>query len=164
MRGVQSRERSSLRLRARRPMRLLPVRAPPAEDEGTRRDCPVCLEEISVNADWVSLTAGQDWVLHDTNDCLSCQAAVVMLCVSVICIAPLCPRAHLLVPISSCPCCIRVQVVFPCGHGTCRECYQRLVGKLLEDEMACPMCRAPLAEVDPGARIASDLLRQAPHH
>ena len=94
MRSVQSRERSALRLRARRPMRLLPVRAPPAEDEGTRRDCPVCLEETSVNADWVSLTAGHDWMLHDTNDCLSCQAAVVMLCVSVIWTVPSCPPAR----------------------------------------------------------------------
>ena len=68
MRSVQSRERSALRLRARRPMRLLPVRAPPAEDEGTRRDCPVCLEEISVNADWVRLAAGPDGVLHNTHD------------------------------------------------------------------------------------------------
>ena len=82
-------------------MRLLPVRAPPAEDEGTRRDCPVCLEEISVNADWVRLAAGPDWVSHNTNDCLNCQAAVVTLCFSVIFVASLCSRAHLPVPLSS---------------------------------------------------------------
>ena len=35
-------------------MRLLPVRGPPAELEGTRRECPVCLEEITENVEWVS--------------------------------------------------------------------------------------------------------------
>jgi len=36
-------------------MRLLPVRGPPAEEEGTRRECPVCLEEIMANSEWVSV-------------------------------------------------------------------------------------------------------------
>ncbi len=35
-------------------MRLLPVRKPPANQEGTRRECPVCLEEIMENVEWVS--------------------------------------------------------------------------------------------------------------
>jgi len=39
-----------------------------------------------------------------------------------------------------------MQVVFPCNHATCKDCYQRLVVKLLEDDTVCPMCRAPLAE------------------
>lgn len=42
------------------------------------------------------------------------------------------------------------QVVFPCNHATCKDCYHRLVGKLLEDDTVCPMCRAPLAEPVPG--------------
>ena len=43
-----------------------------------------------------------------------------------------------------------MQVVFPCNHATCKDCYHRLVGKLLEDDTVCPMCRAPLAEPVPG--------------
>ena len=34
-------------------MRLLPVRGPPADEDGTRRECPVCLEEITANVEWV---------------------------------------------------------------------------------------------------------------
>ena len=43
-----------------------------------------------------------------------------------------------------------MQVVFPCNHATCKDCYHRLVEKLLEDDTVCPMCRAPLAEAVPG--------------
>ena len=94
IRNAQSHERGGRRARAaRRPMRLLPVGGPPAADEGTRRECPVCLEEVTANAEWV---------------------------------------------------------VFPCRHSTCADCYHRIVGKLLEDDAACPMCRAPLAEPVPG--------------
>ncbi|BDA41006.1 hypothetical protein COCOBI_01-6610 [Coccomyxa sp. Obi] len=46
--GGRSRDQSSRR--ARRP---LPVQAPPLEEEGTPRECPVCLEEITSNAQWV---------------------------------------------------------------------------------------------------------------
>ncbi|KAK9916394.1 hypothetical protein WJX75_002142 [Coccomyxa subellipsoidea] len=48
--------RSGGRLRenaARRPRRPLPTTAPPAEEEGTVRECPVCLEETTSNAQWV---------------------------------------------------------------------------------------------------------------
>ena len=97
IRNAQSHERGGRRSRAaRRPMRLLPVGGPPAADEGTRRECPVCLEEVTANAEWV---------------------------------------------------------VFPCRHSTCADCYHRIVGKLLEDDAACPMCRAPLAEPVPGANL-----------
>jgi hypothetical protein len=40
--------------------------------------------------------------------------------------------------------------LFPCGHGTCRPCYGRLVAKPQQDA-ACPLCRAPLKEPVPGA-------------
>ena len=41
--------------------------------------------------------------------------------------------------------------VFPCGHATCRPCYERLVAKPQQDA-ACPLCRAPLCEPVPGTR------------
>ncbi|CAL8466708.1 g6244 [Coccomyxa elongata] len=48
--------RSGGRLRdqnSRRVRRPLPVQAPPLEGEGTPRECPVCLEEITSNSQWV---------------------------------------------------------------------------------------------------------------
>ena len=59
IRTSQGRDRAGQRSRVRQPMRLLPVRVPPASEEGTRRECPVCLEEITANVEWVSILLGR---------------------------------------------------------------------------------------------------------
>ncbi|KAK9813404.1 hypothetical protein WJX73_006296 [Symbiochloris irregularis] len=71
---LQRSHRAAARPIVAQPVRRLPVVDCPPEDEGKARECPVCLEETTVNASWTR---------------------------------------------------------FPCHHGTCRQCYEKLCSRPL---------------------------------